>query len=53
MNDTEELTHEQIKNWRNVLSGLIGPVAFILPDARIQALRDNFQKEANKIEKQP
>ena len=37
------LTPEQIKNWRNILCGMIGPYALIMPDGDIQRLRDQMQ----------
>ncbi len=37
------LTPEQIKNWRNILCGMIGPYALIMPDADVQRLRDQMQ----------
>lgn len=44
----QKLTPEQIKNWRNVLFGMIGPYALIAPDEDIQKMRDEMQKRANK-----
>ena len=43
------LTPEQIKNWRIVLCGMIGPYAMIMPDDDVQAIKDKMQKDANKI----
>ena len=37
------LTPEQIKNWRNVLVGMVGPYALIMPDADVQKFRDRMQ----------
>lgn len=37
------LTPEQIKNWRNVLLGMIGPYAMLMPDADVQMMRDRMQ----------
>ena len=37
------LTPEQIKNWRNILCGIIGPYALIMPDDDVQRLRDQMQ----------
>lgn len=41
----ESLTQEQIKNWRTVLIGLVGPWALLMPDAEVQALRDEMQAQ--------
>ena len=46
--ENEQLTEEQIKNWRKVLAGLFGPYAFIMPKEEIQAHRDKMQELANK-----
>lgn len=40
---TGKLTPEQIKNWRNVLAGMIGPYALLMPDEDVQAARDAAQ----------
>ena len=45
----DKLTPEQVENWRNVLLGMIGPAALILPADKIQAIRDNMQRQANTI----
>ncbi len=45
----EKLTPEQIKNWRTVLCGMIGPYALIMPDEKVQKIRDNMQATGNKI----
>lgn len=44
----EKLTPEQIKNWRNILAGMIGPYAFIMPDDQVQKIRDKMQRDINK-----
>ena len=49
-NSEEKLTPEQIKNWRQVLVGMIGPYAMIMPDEMVQKLRDKMQKEVNEME---
>ena len=41
--DSEKLTPEQIKNWRNVLLGMLGPYALLMPDEDVQKMRDNMQ----------
>ena len=38
------MTPEQIKNFRSVLVGMIGPYALIMPDEEIVAMRDKFQE---------
>ncbi len=43
----EVLTPEQIKNWRQVLFGMIGPYALIMPDAEVQLLRDRMQQQVD------
>jgi len=42
------LTPEQIKNWRNVLFGIIGPYANLMPDEDVQAFRDKMQSQCDK-----
>jgi hypothetical protein len=46
-----KLTPEQIKNWRDVLAGMIGPYAFMIPNEEIQQLRNKFQEEIKKERK--
>jgi len=46
--ENKPLTPEQIKNWRNVLLGMIGPYALLMPDAEVQAMRDKLQSELAK-----
>ena len=41
--DSDKLTPEQIKNWRNVLLGMLGPYALLMPDEDVQKMRDNMQ----------
>lgn len=43
MSEPKQLTSEQIKNWRNVLCGMIGPWALMMPDKEVQQLRDKMQ----------
>jgi hypothetical protein len=38
------LNAEQIKNWRNVLLGMIGPWALMMPDEDVQKMRDEMQR---------
>lgn len=38
-----KLTDQQIQNFRNVLFGIIGPYAAIMPVAQIEAYRDKLQ----------
>ena len=44
-----KLTPEQVENWRNVLLGMIGPYALIMPGEQVQAICDSFQEQANKL----
>ncbi len=44
-----KLTPEQVENWRNVLLGMVGPYALIMPVEQVQAMRDKFQEEANNL----
>lgn len=43
--DSDKLIPEQIKNWRNVLLGMIGPYALMMPDEDVQKMRDNMQAQ--------
>jgi len=49
----EKLTPEQIKNWRKILAGMIGPYAFLMPDEEVQAIRDRMQARLNQIADSP
>lgn len=40
---TQTLTPQQIKNWRSVLVGLVGPYAYLMPDVEVQRMRDEMQ----------
>lgn len=40
---SEELSEEQIKNWRRVLIGMFGPYALLMPKEQIQLFRDRLQ----------
>jgi hypothetical protein len=46
--DPNKLTEVQIKHWRTVLLGLLGPYANLMRPDEIQKFRDNFQREADK-----
>lgn len=46
---SEKLTDEQIKNWRKVLVGMIGPYALIMPKEEIQAFRDKTQNAVQQV----
>ena len=46
-----KLTPEQIKNWRKVLCGMIGPYALIMSEEQVTKLRDKFQNMANSADK--
>lgn len=43
MSEPKQLTSEQIKNWRTVLCGQIGPYALMMPDEEVQRLKDKMQ----------
>ena len=45
--ENREMTEEQIQNWRKILSGMVGPYAFIMPVKEIEALRDKLEAKAN------
>ena len=47
-NVSDKLTLEQIKNWRNILCGLVGPYARFMSDEQIQAYRDKMQSGLNR-----
>lgn len=48
-----KLTDEQVKNWRNVLLGIIGPYALIMPKEDVKKMAEKFQEEINKHGKSP
>jgi hypothetical protein len=52
MSDQEqnELTPEQIVNWRNILLGMIGPYALIMPCEDVQKMRDEMNAHFNSDE---
>jgi predicted house-cleaning noncanonical NTP pyrophosphatase (MazG superfamily) len=43
------MNQEQIKNWRGVLCGMLGPYALIMPDSDVIALRNKFQNNINEM----
>jgi hypothetical protein len=45
----EPLNEEQVKNWRNVMGGILGPYASLMPIEKIEAIRDCLQKETEKL----
>lgn len=47
----EDLTEEQIKNWRDVLCGLLGLYALIMPVSEIHRIRDCYQDMVNDLDK--
>ena len=47
-----KLTPEQIKHWRESLSNMIGAFAFVIPDEKIQAIRDKMQADADRKERE-
>lgn len=46
--DENELTDEQIKNWRRVLSMTLGSYAHIMPKEEVQKMRDKMQGHIDK-----
>jgi len=48
----ENMTTEQIKNFRNVLCITLGPYALIMPDEDVIKIRDKMQERINKIEEE-
>lgn len=40
---SSKLTPEQIANWRNMLRGIVGSYAMLMPDEEVQQMRDNMQ----------
>ena len=47
---TDQLTAEQIQNWRRMLISTLGPYALIMPDAEVQKYRDRMQEHVNTME---
>jgi hypothetical protein len=48
----EKMTPEQIKNFRNILSAMIGAYALMMTDEQVIAMRDKFQEKINKMDKE-
>ena len=48
MNDNEEMTTEQIKNFRKVLVAQVGPYALIMPDSEVIDHRNKMQQMIDK-----
>jgi len=44
---SDKLTPEQIVNWRNILVGMIGPYALIMPYEDVQKMRDEMNAHFN------
>lgn len=44
-----KLTSEQIQNFREVLVGMIGPYALIMPDEEIQKFMDKLQAKVDSL----
>lgn len=46
---SQEMTDEQVQNWRKMLCGVfgLGPYALIMPKEEIIALRDRIQKRVD------
>ena len=53
MSEKKGLTPEQIKNWRTILCGMIGPYAFMMPDEEVQRLRDKMQSSLDSLPDEP
>jgi hypothetical protein len=49
MNEIKQLTPEQIKNWREVLCGMIGPYGLMMPPEEVQRLRDTMQSRLESL----
>ena len=49
MNEIKQLTPEQIKNWREVLCGMIGPYGLMMPAEEVQRLRDTMQSRLESL----
>jgi hypothetical protein len=47
---SEQLTEQQIENWRNVLSDKFGPYALIMSREQIQTHRDKIQEVIGDVE---
>ena len=45
----EPMTDEQVANFRRVLSGMIGPYAFLMCREQVVQTRDCLQKQANEM----
>jgi hypothetical protein len=45
---SEKLTPAQVENWRNILLGMIGPYALMMPEEDVQALRDKLQEHVSR-----
>lgn len=43
----KRLTTEQIANWRQVLTTMLGPYALLMTEEQIQCYRDRFQAVAD------
>lgn len=52
MNSTkyQKMTPEQIKNFRTVLIGMLGPYALIMSDEDVEKMRDKFQEKIDSLE---
>ena len=48
----EQLSPEQIKNWRKILSAQLGAYAFVMPESEIQQMRDNMQAHVDEVAEQ-
>jgi hypothetical protein len=43
------MTDKQIQNWREVLVGMLGPYALLMPKEQVIALRDKMQAQADAL----
>jgi hypothetical protein len=47
--EATKLTEEQIKNWRKMLCGILGPYALIMPVEDIEKMRYKIQEQVDKL----
>lgn len=44
---SDEMTDEQIENWRTMLSLSLGSYAFVMPKEEVQQIKNEMQKKLN------
>lgn len=44
-----DLTDAQVSNWRRVLSGIIGPYAYLMPESGVKEVREAMQKRCDEL----